>query len=95
MGQGPPYIEIQGADASAHPNKHIEAVVKHAESIGWRVLAGRGHWGYLYCPFVAREGCKLRVDSTSKNPENYAKGLLREIAKCPHRDDASGQKEEE
>ena len=68
-----------------HTNKHVDAAVSHAESLGWRVLPGRGHWGYLYCPFAAQDGCKVRVDGTPKNPENHAKKLRRAIANCPPR----------
>lgn len=29
-----------------HPNKHIEAAVQYAESLGWRFIKGHGHrWG--------------------------------------------------
>ena len=76
-----------------HTNKHIEAAVQYAESLGWTVRVGQGHWGYLYCPFAARGGCWVRVDSTPRNPENYAKTLIRKINNCQHR--PAGQGEEE
>jgi hypothetical protein len=68
-----------------HPNKEIEAAVQHAEDLGWRVFVGGSHrWGHLYCPHAARNGCKIGVDSTPKNPEGHARRLLREINHCTH-----------
>lgn len=68
-----------------HPNKEIEAAVAEAESAGWRLVISKGHaWGKLYCPFAGREGCWWSVWSTPKNPENFAKQLRRQVAKCAH-----------
>ena len=70
-----------------HPNKEIEAVVDEAERLGWRVIKSAGHaWGKLFCPFAGREGCILVVWSTPKNPENFAKKLMRLVAKCAHQE---------
>jgi hypothetical protein len=68
-----------------HPHKEIEAAVQHAEGLGWRVFVGGSHaWGFLYCPHEERDGCRLRVDSTPKNPEGHARRLLKQIDDCPH-----------
>lgn len=68
-----------------HPNKHIEAAVQYAESLGWRVWVASGHaWGHLYCPLQARQGCRISVWSTPRNPENHARHVRRDIDACPH-----------
>ena len=57
-----------------HPNKEIEAAVQHAEDLGWRVFEGgsHAHW-LLYCPEENRNGCKVPVYLTPREPENHAK----------------------
>jgi hypothetical protein len=68
-----------------HPNKEIEAAVRHAEDLGWRVSVGGSHaWGFLYCPEESREGCRWAVHSTPRNPEGHARYLRRKIDDCPH-----------
>jgi hypothetical protein len=70
-----------------HPNKHIEQAVRFAEASGWRVEMSNGHaWGFLLCPRHTREGCKVGVYSTPRNPENHARQLTREVDLCPHQD---------
>ena len=69
-----------------HLNKEIEAAVRHAEDLGWRVTIGGSHaWGFLWCPRQARDGCRRRVFSTPRNPEAFARRLTRDIDSCPHR----------
>jgi hypothetical protein len=69
-----------------HPNKEIEAVVAEAEARGWRVMVGGSHeWGFRYCPESGRDGCRIPVFSTPRNPEDHAKRLRRRIAGCLHR----------
>jgi hypothetical protein len=71
-----------------HPNKHIEAAVQYAESLGWRLIKGQGHrWGVLYCPHAERGGCKVPVYSTPRVPENHAKDIRRSVNGCPHQKD--------
>lgn len=68
----------------SHPNKHIEAAVAYAESKGWRVIISeKGHcWGTLLCPLQTRDGCRMSVNSTPKNPENHANQIRRKVDKC-------------
>jgi hypothetical protein len=54
-----------------HPNKPIETVVQHAESLGGRVEMSHGHaWGFLLCPERSREGCRIGVNSTQSPGES-------------------------
>lgn len=73
------------AERPRHPNKHIEAELKYAESKGWRVELGGAHaWGKILCPYGQRGGCIRRVWSTPTNPEDHARFQRRQIAACPH-----------
>lgn len=70
-----------------HPNKHIREAIRHAERKGWRVIkAGpRAHiWGTVWCPESTREGCRIRVMSTPRNPEKHARDIRRRVDGCPH-----------
>ena len=70
-----------------HQNKHIAEAVSYAESLGWRLRMSDGHvWGLLWCPEASRDGCRLHVFSTPRNPEGHARWLRREIDRCPHRE---------
>jgi hypothetical protein len=69
-----------------YSNKHIEAAVKHAESLHWRLVKASAHahsWGYLLSP-QTRMGCELTVYSTPRVPENHAKDIRREVDGRPH-----------
>jgi hypothetical protein len=69
-----------------HPNKHIESAVRYAALQGWRVRMSRGHvWALLFCPHQARDGHKVAVYSTPRNPEDHARHIRREIDHCQHR----------
>ena len=68
-----------------HPDKHIEAAIRYAESLGWRVEISNGHaWGHLLCPRRARNGHIVPVWSTPRSPERHARWILQQIAKCRH-----------
>jgi hypothetical protein len=70
-----------------HPNKHIRAAIRHAETKGWRVSkAGpRAHiWGTIWCPQSSREGCRIFVMSTPRDPEKHARDIIRDVDHCPH-----------
>ncbi|MDH2347257.1 hypothetical protein [Bradyrhizobium sp. SSUT77] len=71
------------ADRPRHPHKEIEAVVAHAEEIGWR-WRKMGHWGRLFCAHAGRDGCQVGVNGTPKNPEDHARQVMRAITRCPH-----------
>lgn len=80
-------IDVVGSRPT-HPNKEIEAAVKYAEANGWRYKAvGKSShaWGRLLCPFPDTTGCRLSVWSTPQSPEDHAKRIRREVAKCPHK----------
>jgi hypothetical protein len=71
-----------------HPNKEVEAAIRHAEDRGWRVAVGGSHaWGKLYCPYNDTERrcgefCITSIWSTPKNPVNHSRQLNRVVDKC-------------
>ena len=68
-----------------HSNKHIEAAVEYAESLGWRFEKVTGHaWGRIFCPHATRDGCMISLWSTPRVPENHARQVRRKIDSCPH-----------
>lgn len=75
-----------------HPSKEIEAALRHAEGLGWRVVPGGAHaWGAIYCPEASREGHRFSVYSTPRDPEAHARYLMRMIGRCPHRHHQEGE----
>ena len=69
-----------------HPKPPIEAAVRYAEQLGWRVVLSNGHaWGRLFCPRSSREGCIISVWSTPRVPENHARHIRKAVDSCPHR----------
>jgi hypothetical protein len=71
---------------SRHPKKEIEAVLRYAESRGWRVIQSkRGHrWGVILCPLASQEGCQHGVFSTPRSPTAHARDLRAYVDQCPH-----------
>jgi hypothetical protein len=72
---------------SDHFNKHIRESIKYAEDLGWTLLkAGpRAHlWGTLKCAEHSRDGCRIRIMSTPRNPEKHARDVRRQVDRCPH-----------
>lgn len=69
-----------------HPNKHVEEAVAYAEKKGWRCkVSKKGHcWGTLSCPLQDRDGCRMSVNSTPRNPETHAKQIRRRVDRCDH-----------
>jgi hypothetical protein len=71
-----------------HPDAEIEAALRHAETMGWRVVVGGAHaWGRLYCPHNRRdcrcgEFCISSIWSTPRNPGNHARALRRVVEHC-------------
>lgn len=74
-----------------HPDKDIEAALRHAEAHGWRISVGGSHaWGKIYCPYNddecrCGEFCITSVWSTPKNGVNHARALRRVVDKCTAR----------
>lgn len=72
----------------AHPNKEVEAALRHAESEGWRIRVGGSHaWGVMFCPYDSNECrcgefCITSIWSTPKNPMNHGKQLRRVVDNC-------------
>lgn len=72
---------------ASHSNKHIRDAIRYAESKGWTVTKSgpRAHiWGTLWWSQRTREGCRIRVMSTPKNPELHARSIRRYVDRCPH-----------
>ncbi len=70
-----------------HPNKHIREAIRYAESTGWTVTKSgpRSHiWGTLWCQEHGLEGCRIRIMSTPRNPENHSRDTTRGLDRCPH-----------
>ena len=78
-----------------HPKPPVEAAVRYAEQLGWRVVMSNGHaWGRILCPFSSRDGCAFSVWSTPRVPENHARQLRKSIDSCPHRSAAEDKVDE-
>lgn len=70
---------------SRHPKKHVEEALRYAESRGWRVIQGGSHrWGGIYCRLESREGCRMSVWSTPRNPQAHAADIRAYVNECPH-----------
>jgi hypothetical protein len=70
-----------------HSSAEVEAAVRYAEELGWRVIMGSGHnWARLFCPKATREGCQVGVYCTPKNAGNHARHIRSGIDRCPHGD---------
>ena len=68
-----------------HPSKDIEAAVAGAERDGWSFTKTQGHgWGQLWCPRHDRDGCRVSVWATPRNPVAHARSITRAVARCPH-----------
>lgn len=76
-------MDVGALARSRHPNKEIEAAVQYAEGLGWRFskLAGHG-WGELLCPLANRDGCRVFIYATPKNPEGAARACRRTVDRC-------------
>ncbi|QEA37895.1 hypothetical protein FGL86_01625 [Pistricoccus aurantiacus] len=73
---------------ASHPNKEIEAALRHAEANGWRIKTASGHaWGRIYCPYNDNECrcgefCITSVWSTPRKPIAHARAILRVVDNC-------------
>lgn len=69
-----------------HPKKQVEAALKEAEEVDFRVESGRGHWGVIYCPGIREGKCPpFSVNGSPKNADNEGKRIRRFVARCPHK----------
>lgn len=71
---------------SKHPKKEVEAALQEAETLGFRVETGRGHWGVMYCHGGEDDRCPAPfwIWSSPANAANHAKQIRRYVARCPH-----------
>lgn len=68
-----------------HSKPEVEAAVRYALSLGWRLEMSSGHaWGRLYCPRASREGCIVSVWSTPRNAGNHARQIRSAVDRCDH-----------
>lgn len=64
-----------------HKHKVIDAVIGELLDKDWKIVE-QGHRFRLYCPHGK---IWVRVDGTPKNPENHARRMRHEAARCPDR----------
>jgi len=65
-----------------HPKKPIREAIKFAEDNGWTFTkaSSRAHiFGVLWCQLGDRTGCRFRVYSTPRSPENHARRIRRAV----------------
>ena len=70
-----------------HPNKHIQAAIRHAESLGWRVEKASGHahiWGFIVYPRNSAPTGAATIHSTPRVPEHHARRIRLYVDACPH-----------
>jgi len=80
---------LKGRNVADHPNKHIREALRYAERNGWKVTkaSSRAHiWAMLWCPRGTRDGCRIRVMSTPRNPERHACEIRRDVDRCQHQE---------
>jgi hypothetical protein len=73
-----------------HPDKEIEEAISYAEENGWiyKDSGKSSHaWGKLFCPLHTREGHKMSIWSTPRDPFIHAQQIKRFITKCKHEED--------
>lgn len=76
-----------------HPDKDIRKAIEYALSNRWELkkLGTGGHshpWGELSCsgkPYLSFDmWCRVKVNSTPRNPTNIAKMIRKKVDKCSH-----------
>ena len=79
-----------------HPNKEIDAAVRHATDNGWSFVKGRGHaWGIIRCPRNDKECrcgtfCQVSIWSTPRVPENEARKIIKAVDGCMFKEGETG-----
>lgn len=74
-----------------HPVGEIEDAVQYAIDKGWEWSKATGHpWGKLLCSHHDRDGCFIWVWSTPRNNGNHARGIRRDVDRCPHKEEEEG-----
>jgi hypothetical protein len=72
---------------ASHANKHIREAIEYSEAHGWKFTkaSSRAHiYGTLWCRQSDRNGCRFRVFSTPRVPEDHARRIRRAVDSCPH-----------
>ena len=72
---------------ASHPNKHIREAIDYALAHGWRFTKASAHahiFGTLWCPLATRDGCRFRVFSTPRHPEDHAEDIRRAVDRWGH-----------
>ena len=65
-----------------HPQKDLNEQAQKARSLGWSAKPKESHGGFvLICPTGE---CRVRIDSTPRNPTRKAKEVDRAIRHCSH-----------
>lgn len=65
-----------------HPQKDLNEQAQKARSLGWSAKPKESHGGFvLICP---TGDCRVRIDSTPRNPTRKAKEVDRAIRHCSH-----------
>ncbi|MFK3660303.1 hypothetical protein ACI2I2_07220 [Scandinavium sp. NPDC088450] len=68
-----------------HPDKHIRAAIRYAESKGWHFTFGgkSSHcYGRLMCGIPWHREHMMSVWSTPGNPQNHAYQIIRKVDSC-------------
>jgi len=85
---GSPQTEKHRMTRCPHPDKDVDAALKHAEAHGWYIRRRGGHaWGRMYCPCNdsecrCGEFCITSIWSTPRNPGHHARALRRVVDNC-------------
>jgi hypothetical protein len=81
---------VQGVGRRRHADGEIEDAVRYAEEHGWTwAKPGKNAhaWGRLTCRHHDRDGCFIWVWSTPRSAGNHAKGIRRDVDRCPHKEE--------
>lgn len=71
--------------ADRHKDKDIQAAIEYALLHGWRLFVGGSHaWGFLYCPHEERDGCRVAIYSTPRDPFRHAREIRKHVDRCTH-----------